>query len=168
MNNDGVNRESTLQRIVGFLRSIGIEVNEGAMSRSTLVPGIDIVRGALLIDEGAMCMPADLLHEAAHIALTKPAVRSSLDGTISSTPADELMAIAWTWAASRHLNIAPEETFHEDVISGNGPTLRENFRTGHYIGVPGLQRWGMTVETKHAAARGVAPYPAMLRWLRTD
>src|SRR5690242_11927205 len=94
-------RGETLRRIVAFIKSIGIDVDEGAMTRKTLVPGIDIVRGALIIDEDAMCMPADLLHEAAHIALTLPDRRSLLDGIMNTTPAEELSAIAWTWAASR-------------------------------------------------------------------
>lgn len=150
-------RDETLRRIVDFVREIGIEVNEGAMSRATLVPGIDIVNGTLLIDEPMMCMPADLLHEAAHIALTLPAARSALDGTVSSSPAEEITAIAWTWAASRHLDIDPADTFHTEVISGNGPTLLENFSTGRYVGVPMLQYWGLAVEKK---------YPQMLRWMR--
>jgi hypothetical protein len=157
---------ATLERIVAFIRSIGIEVREGRMSRKTLVPGIDIVRGTLLIEEQAMCMPADLLHEAAHIALTLPAGRSSLDGIMTTSGAEELSAIAWTWAASRHLEIVPADTFHEKVISGNGPTLLENFTAGRFVGVPMLQRWGLTLEPKNAAARGVAAYPHMLGWLR--
>jgi hypothetical protein len=123
-------RDETLQRIVNFIRSIGIEVDEGDMTRETLVPGIDIVHGALRIDEAMMCKPADLLHESAHIALTLPAGRNALDGTVNTSPAEEVSAIAWTWAASRHLEIDPAETFHEEVISGNGPTLLENFSTG--------------------------------------
>ena len=159
-------RDETLRRIVDFIRSIGIEVNEGAMTRETLVPGIDIVHGALLIDETMMCKPADLLHEAAHIALTLPAGRSALDGTVNTSATEEISAIAWTWAASRHLEIDPADTFHEEVISGNGPTLLENFSNGRYVGVPMLQYWGLAVEPKHAVARGVDAYPHMLRWLR--
>jgi hypothetical protein len=161
-----VPRDETLRRIVDFIRSIGIEVNEGPMTRDTLVPGIDIVRGTLLIDEAAMCKPADLLHEAAHVALSRPSVRNALDGTADTSPAEEVSAIAWTWAASRHLDINPAETFHVDVISGNGPTLLENFLEGRYVGVPMLQYWGLAAEAKTAVARGVEPYPHMLRWLR--
>lgn len=70
-------------------------------TRETLVPGMDIVRGTLLVDETMMCKPSDLLHEAAHIALTHPSVRNALDGTADTSPAEEVSAIAWTWAASR-------------------------------------------------------------------
>jgi hypothetical protein len=160
-------QDQTLRRIVDFIRSIGIEVNEGSMTRETLVPGMDIVRGTLLVDETVMCKPADLLHEAAHIALTAPAARKALDGTADTSPAEEVSAIAWTWAASRHLDIDPAEAFHVGVISGNGPTLLENFLERRYVGVPMLQYWGLTVEAKHATLREVAPYPHMLRWLRS-
>ena len=159
-------QNETLCRIVDFIRSIGIEVNEGAMTRETLVPGMDIVHGTLLIDETMMCKPADLLHEAAHIALTSPSARNALDGTADTSPAEEVSAIAWTWAASRHLDIDPAETFHVDVISGNGPTLLENFLERRYVGVPMLQYWGLTVEPENAVARGLKSYPHMLRWLR--
>jgi hypothetical protein len=159
-------RNEILKRIVDFIRSIEIEVNDGVMWRETLVPGIDIVHGTLLIDETLMCMPADLLHEAAHIALTLPSNRSALDGTAGTSAAEEISAIAWTWAASRYLDIDPADTFHNEVISGNGPTLLENFLDRRYVGVPMLQRWGLAVEEKNAAARGVEPYPHMIRWLR--
>ena len=159
-------RDETLRRVIDFIRSIGIGVNEGAMTRETLVPGMDIVRGTLLVDETMMCKPADLLHEAAHIALTVPSARNLLHGTAGTSPAEEVSAIAWTWAASRYLDIDPAEVFHLDVVSGNGPTLLENFLERRYVGVPMLQYWGLTTEPKNAAARGVDPYPHMLRWLR--
>ncbi|HEV7424962.1 MAG TPA: hypothetical protein VGQ46_01245 [Thermoanaerobaculia bacterium] len=159
--------DETLCRIVDFIRSIGIDVNEGAMTRETLVPGIDVVCGTLLIDEAMMCKPADLLHEAAHIALTLASYRDALDGTADTSAAEEISAIGWTWAASRHLDIDPAEVFHVDVISGNGPTLLENFLEGRYLGVPMLQRWGMAIEPKNASATGLDPYPHMLRWLRS-
>jgi hypothetical protein len=161
-----VPRDETLRRVIDFIRSIGIDVREGAMTRETLVPGMDIVRGTLLVDETMICKPADLLHEAAHIALTVPSARNLLDGTAGTSPAEEVSAIAWTWAASRYLDIDPAEVFHADVVSGNGPTLLENFLEGRYVGVPMLQYWGLTVEPKNAAARGADPYPHMLRWLR--
>lgn len=147
----------SLARIVGFIRSLGIEVAERAMHRPTLVPGIDIERGGLVVEEGRLCKPADLLHEAAHIAITIPAGRPALDGTIEGTPAEEMSAIGWTWAAAMHLGIEPGEVFHEEVISGNGPTLRENFVEGRYVGVPMLQLWGL------ASAK---EYPRMIRWTR--
>lgn len=150
-----MDRREQLAACIQFIRSLGIEVHERAIHRPTLVPGIDIERGALVVEPDRMCRPADILHEAAHIALTLPAARPSLEGTIDSTPAEEMSAIAWTWAAALHLGLDTTQVFHEEVISGNGPTLLANFTAGHYVGVPMLQRWGLTMA-----------YPEMGRWVR--
>lgn len=154
-----------LARIFAFIRSLGIDVTEREMRRATLVPGIDIERGGLIVDQRRLCKPADLLHEAAHIALTPGLRKAELDGTISGTPAEEMAAIAWTWAASRHLKIDAREVFHEEVVSGNGPTLLENFTEGRFIGVPMLQYWGLTRE-KPSEDGSIEPYPRMIRWVR--
>jgi hypothetical protein len=159
-------RAEILEKVTTFIREQGIGVVEGPMFRPTLVPGIDMEAGTLRIEVEQMCEPADLLHEAAHIALTPRERWSSLHGTIESSPADEVCAIAWTWAAAMFLKIAPERVFHEEVISGNGPTLFENFSAGRYVGVPMLQRWGLTLDARAALAAGLPPYPHMLRWLR--
>jgi hypothetical protein len=143
--------------VIAFIRSLGIAVAEREIHRPTLVPGIDIEQGGLIVDPPRLCQPADLLHEAAHIALTPAARRASLDGTISSTPTEEISAIAWTWAAAQHLGVDPEKVFHEEVISGNGPTLLDNFSAGRYVGVPMLQFWGLTQQRD---------YPRMNRWVR--
>lgn len=154
-----------LARVIDFIRSHGIEVTEARIDRATLVPGIDIRHGGLVVEEKKMCKPADLLHEAAHLAITPAAARPALDGTITSTPSEEMSAIAWEWAAAKHLDIDPCEVFHDEVISGNGPTLLENFSAGRYVGVPMLQYWRMTVE-KPAAGSDTPPYPHMIRWTR--
>jgi SM-20-related protein len=154
-----------LARIIDFIRSLGIVVTEARVDRNTLVPGIDIRHGGLIVEKQRMCKPADLLHEAAHLALTPALARPALDGTINSTPSDEMSAIAWTWAAAKHLEIDPREVFHEEVISGNGPTLLENFSAGRYVGVPMLQYWRMTLQ-KSAEDDDTRPYPHMIRWTR--
>src|SRR5437879_4389624 len=105
-----------LARIIQFIRSLGIEVEEAEMHRPTLVPGIDIRCGRLVVDATRMCKPADLLHEAGHIALKPAGERTALDGTLTGSPAEELATIAWTWAAALHLRIDPREVFHEEVI----------------------------------------------------
>lgn len=144
-----------LRSIAAFLESLDIPVRPTRITHDTLVPGVDIHEGGLIVDEPQLLRQADILHEGGHIALMPRALRRELYGTISSTPADEIICIAWTWAAALHLGIPAAEVFHEQVISGNGPTLLENFSEGRYVGVPGLKRWGMTDD-----------YPRMLRWTR--
>jgi hypothetical protein len=144
-----------LRTIAAFLESLAIPVRPTRITHATLVPGVDIHEGGLIVDEPRLLKQADILHEGGHIALMPRAIRRELYGTIQSTPADEMSCIAWTWAAALHLGIPPEEVFHDQVISGNGPTLLENFSHGRYVGVPKLKLWGMT-----------ADYPRMVRWTR--
>ncbi|HMI94099.1 MAG TPA: hypothetical protein VK509_22150, partial [Polyangiales bacterium] len=97
----------TLIRIFGFLSSLGLHVEERAIARETLVSGVDIVGGELIVDEPSLCMPADVLHEAAHILLTPAVERAALHNPLLSSPAEEMSAIAWTWAAATHLQLDP-------------------------------------------------------------
>lgn len=160
-------QDPTLIAILEFLRALGLQVDERPITRATLVSGVDIIGGALVIDEPQLCKPADVLHEAAHILLTPSAERAALENPLISSPSEEMSAIAWTWAAALQLRIDPAEVFHEQVLSGNGPTLLENFSTGRYVGVPMLQYWGLTLEPDRAREHGQPAYPHMLRWVRS-
>jgi hypothetical protein len=160
-------QDLTLIAILEFLRSLGLQVDERPITRETLVSGVDIIGGGLVIDEPQLCKPADVLHEAAHILLTPATERAALENPLTSSPAEEMSAIAWTWAAALQLRIDPSEVFHQQVLSGNGPTLLENFSAGRYVGVPMLQYWGLTLEPARARERGQPSYPHMLRWARS-
>ncbi len=148
--------EERLDRVIAFARSIGVEVREGELARQTRVPGVDIVSGCVQVDRTALRGIGDFLHEVAHVALTPLADRAALDEWVAGTEVQEISALAWTWAAGRHLGLEPSDVFHDEVISGYGPTLRENFSEGRYVGVPMLRRWGLTN----------AAYPVMTRWMR--
>ncbi len=116
------------------------------------------------MDEQRLAFPGDLLHEAGHIAVAPPEQRAA--PALSPEPGDELATLAWSYAALRHLALDPGVVFHADGYKGGGPWLAETFGAGSYIGLPLLQLYGMTVEEKFAAARGVEPFPHMLRWVR--
>jgi len=152
------------ERLVAFLRSIGIDVQTATLPEKTVLPGLDIRHGAILVDEARMTHPGDILHEAGHLAVTDPRVRNA--PTLSPTPAEEMTSIAWSYAALRHLALDPAVVFHEDGYKGEAASLIENFTAGHYFGVPLLQLYGMAVEPRRAAETGAEPYPHMLRWLR--
>jgi len=147
-------RPDLLEKVIAFVRSIGIEVEEGATPNST-VPGVDIIGGHVCIDTAILRNVGDVLHEAGHIALMPSDKRSQLDGWIGSNPADEMSTIAWSWAAGVHLGLAPEDILHDGALGGKGDNLRENFVAGSFVGVPMLQYWRMTSD-----------YPRMLRWTR--
>jgi hypothetical protein len=152
------------ERLVAFVRSIGIEVRTATLPEKTVLPGLDIRDGAILIDEARMTHPGDILHEAGHLAVTDPARRNAPQ--LSPTPAEEMTSIAWSYAALRYLELDPAIVFHDRGYKGGAAALIENFTAGNYFGVPLLQFYGMAVEPKRAAAIGVEPYPHMLRWLR--
>ena len=152
------------ERLAAFVRGIGIEVRAAELPGKTFLPGLDIQSGAILVDERQLTQPGDILHEAGHIAVSAPAVRNA--ATLAPTDGEEIATLAWSYAALCHLHIDPAVVFHPDGYKGGSQSLIDNFTAGQTIGVPLLQYFGLTVEPKHPAKRGVPPYPHMLRWTR--
>ena len=151
--------------IVAFLARIGIPVIFEAVADGTLLPGVTVRRGALVFDPAHLPYPGDLLHEAGHVAVTDPAIRNALD-EIPSDPAEEMSAIAWSYAAALEIGIDPAIVFHDQGYQGGGPNLILALSGRNAVGVPMLAYFGMTAEKHRAEERGMAPYPAMARWLR--
>jgi hypothetical protein len=152
------------ERLATFVRGLGIEVRAAILPADTFLPGLDIRDGAILVDEARLAHPGDILHEAGHLAVTDPAERHAPH--LSPNPGDELTAIAWSYAALRHLGIDPAIVFHAEGYKGGADAIIENFSAGRYFGVPLLQLYAMSCEPRLAAEKGVAPFPSMLRWLR--
>jgi len=152
------------ERLASFVRSIGIDVRTATLPEKTVLPGLDIRHGAILVDETRMTHPGDILHEAGHLAVTDPAERNA--PTLSPSGGDEMKSIAWSYAALCHLALDPAIVFHADGYKGEAAAIIENFTAGRYFGVPLLQFYGMAVEPRRAAEMAAEPYPRMLRWLR--
>lgn len=87
---------------------------------------------------------------------------------MGNDPAEEMMAIAWSYAAVLHLGLPPETVFHAEGYRGGSSSLLENFREGRYLAVPMLQWLGLAHDEKQAQQLGASPYPHMLRWLREE
>jgi hypothetical protein len=151
------------ERLTTFVRGLGIAVRTATLTAPTFLPGLDIRDGAILLDEARLTYPGDILHEAGHLAVADPAERNA--PALSPSPGDELATIAWSYAALRHLDIDPAIVFHA-AFKGGGPSIIENFTSGHYIGVPLLQAYGMSCEPHRAAEKGLPAFPHMLRWMR--
>jgi len=151
--------------IVSFLRRIGIAVHAAELHGAGFLPGLHIRGGTLLVDEGALQWPGDLLHEAGHIAVTPSALRPGLCGSVTSDAGDEIAAIAWSYAALLHLGLDAEVVFHRGGYGADSRTLSDNFTRGYYIGVPMLQLRGIALDEKTAAECGRAAYPHVIRWL---
>jgi hypothetical protein len=156
--------DSLVVKLATFVRSIGIEVQACPIDWKSRFPGLDIRMGAVLVDEGQLLHPGNILHEAGHIAVHDPARRAH--PKFSPTKGEELGTLAWSYAAALHLGLSAEVVFYPGSYGGWAPALIENFAEGRYIGVPLLQRYGMAVEPRLAPERGVEPFPHMLRWVR--
>ena len=160
--------QSEAAKIIAFLRDIGLEVQAGELEGETVLPGINVAGGVLIFDPAKLKFPGDLLHEAGHLAVKSPAERRRVSSRMSGDPAEEMMAIAWSYAASVHLQLSPEVVFHAEGYRDGSQSLIENFRAGRYLAVPMLQWLGMTCDERRAKEAGTAPYPNMIQWLRTS
>jgi hypothetical protein len=146
----------TANRIADFLTGIGLEIRAGDISGPVILPGIQIQRGVLVVDEARLSYPGDLLHEAAHLAVVPAQRRNLLDADTGDDGGEELGAIAWSYAAALHLRLDPAVVFHTHGYRGGSDSILENFREGRYIGVPFLQWIGLADVS----------YPRMTHWLR--
>jgi len=142
-------------RIIGFLDAIGLPCRRGTIPDATVVPGIFIENGGLVYDADKLAHPGDLLHEAGHLAVMAPERRARSRPDVGKYAAEEMMAIAWSYAASVHLDLDPAVVFHPQGYRGQSASLIRTFTSNpHPFGVPMLRWLGMT-----------DAYPAMIRWL---
>ena len=155
-----------VEKIAGFLRSISLAADHGTLDGTAFLPGLALVAGRIVIDEKTLLYPGDILHEAGHLAVTPAAERPACGGNLGVGGGEEMAAIAWSYAAALHIGIDPTIVFHPHGYRSGSDSLLEDFREGRFLAVPLLQWMGLTFDEKSAVARGCAPYPHMIRWLR--
>jgi len=169
VNDNKIDNNATLEKCIGFLNSIGIKTIYKQLAPGSFLPGLSIEEGCIIIDKEALLFPGDILHEAGHIAVVPADERSSLNASsIETRPrreAEEMMAIAWSYAACLHLEIDPHFVFHNNGYKGGGSHLADMFASKQYFGLPMLQWIGLCVDEKNASSKGVSPYPAMIKWM---
>lgn len=123
----------------------------------------------LLVDTAKLKYPGDILHEAGHIAVVPAAERITLTAAViekrAMRQAEEMMAIAWSYAACIHVGLDPYVVFHDEGYKGGGSYIADCFNNKKYFGVPMLQWKGMTADEKRAPELQVKPYPLMLKWM---
>lgn len=155
-------------QITNFIKSIGIDVFFEPVTGAAFLPGIAIRNGCLVVDTDKLLYPGDILHEAGHIAVTPLARRAALNDNVDVLQADggnEMAAIAWSYAACKHIGLDTSFVFHEHGYKGAGGHLAKNFDEGKYVGVPLLQYYGMAFEPHKAAEFNKKPFPMMYNWL---
>ena len=153
-----------IRSIIDFLRSIGLRIIERPITSSTVLPGISVAHGALVVDHAAIKYPGDLLHEAGHLAVIPTVERAQLHENVGDNGGFEMAAIAWSYAASLHLGLAPSVVFHQNGYRGGADSLIENFTQCRYIGVP-ILTWRGLADAPSQDESGTHGYPAMKRWL---
>jgi hypothetical protein len=158
-----------LNTCIEFINSIGIATQFQKIEEESFLPGLLIKNGTIVIDEEALLYPGDILHEAGHIAVVPASTRPTLNHLSilesKNRESEEMMAIAWSYAACVYLQIDPYYVFHDNGYKGGANNIVENFKAGHYFGTPMLQWCGMTTEPKYGM-KGDNIYPNMKKWLR--
>jgi len=157
-------------KAVSFIESVGIEVRFSGITGKTVLPGITIENGAIVVDKEALQCPGDILHEAGHIAVVPASERATLNtadiGKRRDFAAEEMMAISWSYAACMHLQLDPSFVFHDEGYKGESAQIIERFTQGQYLALPMLQWVGMAQERRSETEPEKPVFPAMLRWLR--
>lgn len=152
--------EELLPKLSRFLQQAGVPLRLESIEGETFLPGLSIADGTLLVDASRLEWPGDILHEAAHIALTPPSRRPSQGGKLAVSPAEEMAALAWSYAAALAAGIDPAIVFHEGGYKQGGSQLLTQYASGLPPGGPGvpmLQWYGMTTG-----------FPRMSSWLREN
>ena len=162
--------ENIIKAITAFLQSIGINVLFDVIDAAQcFVPGIKIINGCLLLDLKNLKYPGDILHEAGHIAVATPGDRVQLNGILEmntdKAAGEEMMALAWSYAAAIHLNINPQIVFHANGYNGGGIQLIDSYENGNGCGVPMLAWIGLT-NAKSDKLIKTECFPHMIKWIR--
>ncbi len=155
-----------LRDIVDAVRAVGIPVSRGAIPDDLLLPGVQIDRGALVVDETKLLFAGDVLHEAGHVAVLPPSERRQIVGLLPVDGGQEMAALAWSYAMAIAFSLPLDVVFHDRFKSG-GPWLRETYSSGAMLGQPLLQLWGMTrLPDAPPGLEQLPVYPVMGKWLR--
>lgn len=71
---------------------------------------------------------------------------------------EKMAVMLWSFAACKHIKIAPEIVFHQD---GYSEWILKQYQNQNYIGLPLLQWMGMTYMEEETFN-----FPEMKKWLR--
>ena len=150
------------------MKEIGLVYNLEKIEEASLLPGLQLRNGELIIDIQKLLYPGDILHEAGHLACMPYEIRKTMSGDLEDIDlhrGGEMMAIAWSYAASRYVDLDPAIVFHEHGYRNGSQNIIDNFNNDHTFGVPMLQWCEMCYDIKTAALLNAKPYPEMISWI---
>jgi hypothetical protein len=167
---ESADKNTELDLILSFLKSIGIAVIEKEFVDQTFLPGLTLGPNCIYVDYSRLLYPGDLLHEAGHLAVTTGEQRSNIGITEPDTgwPTDgeELGAILWSYAALKQIGIPEEVVFHTNGYKNDSQWLIDNFSNGVYIGLPFLEWIGVALGKERAEKENKPAFPLVLKWIR--
>lgn len=158
-------RALVVKKILSFLQQVGFVIEFAILPKNTFLPGIELVSGGLRVNLNSLKYPGDLLHEAGHLAVMTSDRRLSSKPKPTSDGAEEMAAMAWSYAAAVHLDLPPSLVFHEDGYRGQAQNLISGYSRDICPGVPLLQWLGLC-QSKEDGVN--ARFPSMLRWIYED
>lgn len=157
------------QAMINFIVSVGIEVRKTKLPEGLPIPGIGVENGVLLVDEGNLLYPGDLLYQAGRIAILLENERSLYMGKDDPNKDKEategMVAMCWAWAALTHLQLSPEVVFHNNGYKGQSLQIIHGYQSGAYMGLPMLQLYDMAYDPQQANIKGLNPFPYMYKWI---
>jgi len=154
----------TIPVLLAFLDDIGIGWEFATVDEGSFLPGLCILGGRLRVDRTRLKYPGDILHEAAHIAVTPASERHVLGPEGLMEPGLEIAALAWSYAACVHLRLPPELVFHSGGYKGASNSIIHALSSGGTLGQPllawmDLTEWGADADPEFL-------FPRMRKWLR--
>lgn len=158
-----------VEKVLLFLDEIGINVIEKELGE-TFLPGLDLGPDCMYIDFDKLLYPGDMLHEAGHLAVTASSERKMI-GTSEitedwPTQGEEIVAILWSFAAVKHLDLPLDFVFHPNGYKSASEWFISNFSNENYMGLPLLEWMGLALGNERAVQEGKEPFPKMQKWLR--
>lgn len=176
-------------RILDFVRSIGLQVEIGPFGPDGFLPGVDIKAGVLHIDPEHLYVSGDLLHEAGHIAVVpsrwRPMLGTNLETSLREALGDtddpmarialdhtEPLATTWAYAAVKALELPVETLFYAGgyrMTEAQRTHFVASFEAGNNFGILHMAKLGMTgpcgiMSMMHS--NDLPPFPIMTRWLQ--
>ncbi|MQP52199.1 MULTISPECIES: hypothetical protein [unclassified Flavobacterium] len=164
------NNNSEIEKVLLFLKNIGIQIIEKQLDSTTFLPGLALGSNCIYVDFEKLENPGDLLHEAGHLAVTDSKSRKQIERNLNNgkwpTQGEEIAAILWSYAALTYLNLDPSFVFHSNGYKGNSEWFISNFTNANYIGLPFLEWAGLTLGDIKANLENKEAFPVMQKWIR--